>query len=172
MIWVEILSRHRDVAHRARFVEPGIRIGRGYDNDVIVDDPYVAAQHLRIERQEDGRLAAVDLGSLNGTFLDRERMRRERVVIDGDRPIRIGHTYLRIREAAHAVPTERSGRPETGAWPIALAVMLASATLGIEALWTWFGETGEPKASTYVIQLLVVAGAITGWVLNWTAATR
>ena len=38
MIWVEILSRHRDIAARFRFPGPEVRIGRGYDNDVIIDD--------------------------------------------------------------------------------------------------------------------------------------
>ena len=45
-------------------------IGRGYDNDVILDDPYVARRHLRYSRDEAGQLVAEDLGSINGTFLD------------------------------------------------------------------------------------------------------
>jgi pSer/pThr/pTyr-binding forkhead associated (FHA) protein len=56
MIWVEILSRHRDIAARFRIAAPEARIGRGYDNDVIIDDPYVAAQHLRVFRDEAGQL--------------------------------------------------------------------------------------------------------------------
>ena len=50
MIWVEILSRHREVVARVRIVGEEAIIGRGYDNDVIVDDPYVAARHLRVFR--------------------------------------------------------------------------------------------------------------------------
>ena len=44
----QILSRHRDVVARQRCEGAEIRIGRAYDNDVIVDDPYVAPRHLRI----------------------------------------------------------------------------------------------------------------------------
>jgi len=58
MIWVEILSRHRDITARVRTASPEVRIGRGYDNDVIVDDPYVAARHLRVFRDEAGQLVA------------------------------------------------------------------------------------------------------------------
>ena len=54
MMWVEILSRQRDVISRFRIDGPEARIGRGYDNDVVVEDPYVAAQHLRIFRDEAG----------------------------------------------------------------------------------------------------------------------
>ena len=68
MIWVEILSRHRDIAARFRIAAPEARIGRGYDNDVIIDDPYVAAQHLRVFRDEAGQLVAEDLGSATARF--------------------------------------------------------------------------------------------------------
>ena len=97
MIWVEILSRHRDIAARVRIAGPEARIGRGYDNDVIVDDPYVAARHLRVFRDEAGQLVAEDMGSVNGTFLDGSKSRLARIVVDGTKPIRIGQTYLRVR---------------------------------------------------------------------------
>src|SRR5437588_266662 len=38
MMWVEILSRHRDIAARFRITGTEARIGRGYDNDVIVEE--------------------------------------------------------------------------------------------------------------------------------------
>ena len=68
---------------RFRIAGPEARIGRGYDNDVIVDDPYVAAQHLRVFRDEAGQLIAEDMGSVNGTFLDGGKSRQARIVVDG-----------------------------------------------------------------------------------------
>lgn len=95
MIWVEILSRHhRDVAHRQRCDGAEVTIGRGYDNDVVVDDPFVSARHLRVQRDEQGRLVAEDLGSANGLFTERGRKRQASIVLHGDEPIRIGHTLL------------------------------------------------------------------------------
>jgi len=70
MIWVEILSRHQEVAARFRIAGTEARIGRGYTNDVIVDDPYVAPEHLRLFRDEAGGLVVEDLGTANGVFLD------------------------------------------------------------------------------------------------------
>src|SRR5450631_2783872 len=125
MIWIEILSRHRDVTARFRIAGPEASIGRGYDNDVIVDDPYVAAQHLRIFRDETGQLVAEDMGSANGLFLDGGKSRQTRIVVDGSHPIRIGQTFLRIRETSHAVERERVARPERrisrSPWPQHLA---------------------------------------------------
>lgn len=114
MIWVEILSRHRDITARVRIAGPEVRIGRGYDNDVIVDDPYVAARHLRVFRDEAGQLVAEDMGSVNGTFLDGGKSRLARIIVDGTKPIRIGQTYLRFRAINHEVERERVARPERG----------------------------------------------------------
>jgi hypothetical protein len=172
VIWVEILSRHRDVAARHRLAGPEVRIGRGYDNDVIVDDPFVAVQHVRVFRDEGGRLVAQDIGSANGMFLDRDKSRQARIVIDGERPIRIGHTYLRIRETGHTMPRERNGRLEGRAVPIALGAALGAAILGLQALSVWFAEVDEPRASHYVQSLLGIAIMAMVWVALWAILSR
>ncbi len=45
------------------------RIGRGTENDVVVDDPAVSRLHARVEK-EAGHYRIVDLGSTNGTAVD------------------------------------------------------------------------------------------------------
>jgi hypothetical protein len=173
VIWVEILTRHRDVAARHRFAQAELRIGRGYDNDLVLDDPHVAVHHLRVYRSEAGDLVAEDIGSANGLFVDRDRRRQERVVLDGDRVIRIGGVQLRLREPDHAVPRERlhgPERPPLQLWPAALA--LAAGILGVEALSLWLSETGEPKLSRYVTPLLAVGGIALAWTAAWTVLSR
>jgi hypothetical protein len=172
MIWVEILARRREVA--ARFCCPGeeARIGRGYDNDVVVDDPYVAAQHVRVFRDESGRLVAEDNGSAGGMFLQRNKSRQDRILIDGDRPIRIGHTYLRIREPNHPVEPERTTRPWRRALPVAATTALGVLVLGIEALYLWLGQTSEPKASAYLLPLLGMALVVAVWAGVWALLSR
>jgi hypothetical protein len=172
MIWVEILSRHRDVATRARLAGPEVRIGRGYDNDVVVDDPYVAARHLRIFRDDAGRLVAEDLGSANGMFWDRGKDRQERIVIDGKQPIRIGQTFLRIRESTHEVEGERIVPAEPGRRRIILAVALGALILGIDALKRWLTETTEPQISNYVTGPLTLAAIGVVWVGIWALLAR
>jgi pSer/pThr/pTyr-binding forkhead associated (FHA) protein len=171
VIWVEILSRHRDVASRHRCAGAEIRIGRGYDNDVIVDDPYVAVQHLRVFRDDSGQIVAEDIGSANGLFLEDARQRVQRVIVDGERPIRIGHTYLRLRGSHHTVPRERV--PERRrVWPIARIALLALATLGIEAGVLWLAEVTEPKLWTYLRELLTIAAEALLWGGCWAIVTR
>ncbi|MBO0752516.1 MAG: FHA domain-containing protein [Bradyrhizobiaceae bacterium] len=172
MIWVEILSRHRDVAARFRMAGDEAHIGRGYGNDVIVDDPYVANRHVRIFRDDTGQLVAEDAGSKNGLFLDRDGVRQVRIVIDPDRPIRIGQTRLRIRDASHAVPVERLARTPPQAWLAALAAGLGASALGFEALLIWLRQTGEPRASIYLNWLLLVCAWVLAWVSLWAVLSR
>jgi hypothetical protein len=172
MIWVEILSRHRDIAARFRIAAPEVRIGRGYDNDVIVDDPYVAARHLRIFRDETGQLVAEDLGSANGTFLDGGRIRLASLILDGRQPIRIGQTYLRVRDLNHAVEPERLARPQWRILPAVLAVALAAAILGIDAVKIWLTQVGETRASNYLTPLLSIVALIVIWVGIWALLSR
>ena len=172
MIWVEILSRHRDIASRFRLPGPEVSIGRGYDNDVIVDDPYVAARHLRVFRDEDGRLVAEDLGSANGTFLDGGKTRLPRILVDGQQPIRIGQTFLRFREAGHAVEPERVAPEGSDVLPIVAALSLGAAVLGLEAMTVWFGQVAEPRATSYLTPLLWASVAILVWIGMWALLSR
>ncbi len=172
MIWVEILSRHRDIASRFRFPGPEVSIGRGYDNDVIIDDPYVAARHLRVFFDEAGRLVAEDLGSTNGTFLDGSNKRLPRILLDGRHPIRIGQTFLRFREPGHAVEPERVAPERSGVLPVVAALVLAAAVLGLEAMSVWFSQVAEPRALNYLTPMLSASVVILLWVGMWALLSR
>jgi hypothetical protein len=172
MIWVEVLSRHRDVTARFRINARELSIGRSYDNDVILDDPYVAARHLRVFHDEAGQLMAEDLGSANGMYLDRGRSRLARVAIDGNVPIRVGHTLIRIRETSHAVESERLVRSASRFVQIAAAVVLGLALLALAAINVWFTQTSEPHLSDYLIPLLTLVGVGLIWIGMWSLLSR
>ncbi|GLH75897.1 hypothetical protein SSBR45G_08050 [Bradyrhizobium sp. SSBR45G] len=172
MIWIEILSKHRDVAGRFRVDAAEISIGRGYDNHVILDDPYVAARHVRIFRDGDGRLVAEDLGSANGLYLDRGKSRKPQLVLDGTKPIRIGQTLLRVRDAGHAVEPERLAGSERSALPIIAAIGLGAVLLAINAMLVWFAQVSEPHASDYLVPTLTMIGIVVAWVGVWALLAR
>ena len=172
VIWIEILTRSRDVATRLRFAGPEVRVGRGYDNDVVIDDPYVAARHLRVFRDEEGQLVAEDLGSVNGLYLDRDSRRRERILIDPERPLRVGHTLVRVRGPEYAVKTERMAAAQVHGMGLVLPVGLAAALLGIALITLWLSETGEPRTSRYLGPLLVWGLMVAAWVGIWAILTR
>ncbi len=170
MISVEVLSRHRDVVARYRSDASATTVGRAYDNDVVIDDPAVAAHHLRILRDEGGALIAEDLGSANGLFEGDSDKRSTRLVLDGDRPIRIGRTYLRVREASYAVPPERRLAMPMRVLPTVL--WLAAALLGLELVSLWLAETSEPKTAYYLLPPLIVAMLLLVWTTAWAILSR
>jgi hypothetical protein len=172
IIWIEILSRHREIAARFRAAGPEVRIGRGYDNDVIVDDPHVAARHVRVYRDEAGRLIAEDMGSTNGMFLDGSRIPLERTIVDGKQPIRIGQTYVRIRDSNYVVEPERVARPGLGTLPAAATVVLGALLLSVSALQVWLAQTSEPTALNYLTPLLWFGVGIFVWVGFWALLSR
>jgi hypothetical protein len=172
MIWVELLSRQQEITARFRLPGTEARIGRGYNNDIIVDDPYVAAEHLRLFRDDSGQLVVEDLGSANGVYLNGETQRLARIVVDGKQPIRIGQTFLRIREGSFAVEPERIGSPARTRWPIVLPAVLAVALLGLDEIRIWLAQTAEVQPSTYLAPLLAMCVTVLGWTGIWALLSR
>jgi hypothetical protein len=173
VIWVEVLSPHRDVLSRQRCELAGggeVLLGRGYDNDVIVDDPFVAPRHVRVFRDESGRLVAEDVGTVNGMFLDHETTRRDRIPIDGDAPLRIGRTWLRIRDASAAVAPEREEPRAARTWHAVF--LFTAALLALTLVETWIDDTGESKASTYVFPQFLVGAFVLAWTATWSVLSR
>jgi len=169
VIWVEIL-RHRDVAARFRFAGGQITVGRAYANDVVLDDPFVAPSHARISRDAEGGLLIEDLGTRNGLHLDRERTRRDRIVLDGKLPVRIGQTLIRVRSGDFTVAPERHNAPRRRLWP---AVALAgAATVALALVEQWTREIAEPKLMSYLIPLVVLVVTTLIWAGLWAAAGR
>ena len=73
-----------------------ITIGRADSSTLVVADDYVSTHHARLVPR-DGAWVLEDLGSTNGTFLDRARVTAPTPVPVGV-PIRIGKTTLELRK--------------------------------------------------------------------------
>ena len=88
-------------------------IGRDPDADIWIDAPGVSRRHAAVHLVADGERTIArleDLGSTNGTFVERRRLTRPLTLHDGD-AVRVGEATLTFRawSAANA-PTRRIGR--------------------------------------------------------------
>ena len=72
-----------------------ITIGRATDATLVLSDDYASSRHARLFPQ-DGQWIVEDLGSTNGTYLDRQKVTQPTPVPAGV-PIRIGKTVLELR---------------------------------------------------------------------------
>ncbi|MEU3692064.1 FHA domain-containing protein FhaB/FipA [Streptomyces narbonensis] len=74
-----------------------ITLGRAHDSTIVLDDDYASSRHARIYPDRDGQWIVEDLGSTNGTYLDRTRLTTATPVPLGA-PIRIGKTVIELRK--------------------------------------------------------------------------
>lgn len=128
-----------------------IRIGRGPENDVVVDDLRVSRRHAEI-RHEGTAFEVVDLGSHNGTFVNGQRVSRA-TVREGDL-IGIGGKVFRL--AGEAL---EEYEPAGQAWLLAASLstwtpdrkrrLLASVDLAIppKSLVAVVGPSGAGKTT-------------------------
>ncbi|MBT8239675.1 MAG: FHA domain-containing protein [Acidimicrobiia bacterium] len=72
-----------------------LTIGRSASCDVTLDDTFVSSQHARIAKT-DGGIVISDLGSTNGTYVDRARVTTPIQVGSGAR-VQIGSTVMEVR---------------------------------------------------------------------------
>jgi len=72
-----------------------ILIGRADDSTLVLDDDYASTRHARIAQQGDDWYVE-DLGSTNGTYLDRAKVTGPTRVPLGI-PVRIGKTVIELR---------------------------------------------------------------------------
>lgn len=80
---------------RLRLQAGPILIGRAEDSTLVLDDDYASTRHARLIQQGDG-WALEDLGSTNGTYLDRQKVTATTPVPVGV-PIRIGRSVMELR---------------------------------------------------------------------------
>jgi diguanylate cyclase (GGDEF)-like protein len=74
------------------------RIGRGTDNQVVLDGDSVSRRHAQIEKGPKG-WQVVDLGSTNGTYCNDDQVARPTTLANGDR-LKVGATIFKFLSGA------------------------------------------------------------------------
>jgi pSer/pThr/pTyr-binding forkhead associated (FHA) protein len=81
-VGVLVVKRGPNVGSRFALDADHVRAGRHPESDIFLDDITVSRRHAEIRREGDGYVV-YDAGSLNGTYLNRERVDRG-VLRNGD----------------------------------------------------------------------------------------
>lgn len=72
-----------------------LTVGRAGGCQITLDDTYVSQLHARVYRR-DGQLYVEDLGSTNGTYLNRKKVSAPIAIRKGDR-LQIGKTVMELQ---------------------------------------------------------------------------
>jgi len=129
------ITSGRDAGKRVPLDSPPVTIGRADDNRIILSPETAASRHHAELSEDDGFWSVRDLGSMNGTYVNGERIEWPRVLCDGDQIKIAGDTMVfgnlsgedtASDAAAHkgkAAMTRKSG---------ASTVVLDSGSAGVE----------------------------------------
>ena len=168
--YIEILAANGDVQQRQRIDSLPIRIGRGYDNDFILDDAHTAAAHAMVEDDGEGGLLLRDLGSHNGVI--HGGARRLEVALTGNTVVRLGHTLLRVRGADQPVAPERSDTTMHG-WEGTRPAVAGLAMIAVSAAFAnWLGDAENFEPISYLMIMAYAMGGGLVWASIWAVANR
>lgn len=172
LAWVEVVNRHGDVLARHPVHAWPFRIGRAYDNDLVLDDPYVAPRHLEATLGDDGSFHLRVMDGSNPLTVGRKRAPLTSAAVSGDEVARIGQTQLRLRPTDYAVPVEKRlrGRPVARRWPALLgsALLLSLVTLAN----SWLGYTSPDGFTLLVSPILTNLTVLLVWCGFWALICR
>ncbi|KNX36564.1 FHA domain-containing protein [Luteipulveratus halotolerans] len=80
---------------RGRSSQAGFTIGRGLENQIVVDDLLASRQHVRLVPRPQGGFEVHDLGSRNGTYVNGQRV--QHAGLSEGELLAVGHSRFTVR---------------------------------------------------------------------------
>jgi Inner membrane component of T3SS, cytoplasmic domain len=157
-----------------RFESFPVTIGRGFGNDIILNDPHVDAAQLRIDAQDSG-WTVTDLGAVNATEIGGRALQAARAHAASGAVVTAGGVKLRLLSPSHPInatePLKQAGllfRIARGVlpWIFFLLGMAAVAAGSYAAVWS-----DQPALSLWGAAAAAAGGMIV-WSALWAVAGR
>lgn len=178
---IEAFDRHGALLARAPITRWPVTVGRALDCDLVLDDPFVAPTHLRIDRTADApRTVQVEvLETRNGARLQAKESKQSKRHSQGERfdwpdgtPIDLGHTHITLRLADTPIAQEQA-LPQfpwlTAVTTAALMALVVAAALA--SSWLDAREASQYlKALPGVLLMLLLVLGI--WSGAWAVANK
>jgi pSer/pThr/pTyr-binding forkhead associated (FHA) protein len=164
------------VRQRVRLRAFPATIGRGFDNEVILDDRYVDPRHARLEWDGGGTLLLVDQQSVNGTFDVPSGQRVVRVALRSGSELRLGRTTLRFLDEAHQVEAALVEAAPTHPFALsespATALAICAATGVLLAINQYLGKTSRVTVAGLLGESLMALLVLMVWAGAWALVNR
>lgn len=167
--YIEFLTRDKQLKSRHRFEQLPITIGRAFDNDLVVDDPYVSHHHAIIESAESGHVYIRDLDSENGLIANGQQQSNYLIQDDS---IRLGHSNIRFKHAESKVAetlSDTTSHQWEGWLPGMVGLILLLCTTITSS---WLGTTEKFSILTVLSDISSVLLVVFLWVGAWGLITR
>ncbi|WP_423186111.1 FHA domain-containing protein [Alishewanella sp. d11] len=158
-IIIEVLNSRGQSTGLHKFNQAQIRIGRGFDNDLIIQDPHSCAAHAELSRDEQGQWQLRDLQSLNGTLNSQGKRENVIPITKNGQVVTLGKQRLRIilsdSSVAPTLPLTQGWHSLNWLSSTALLISLV-LLLSVDFIYsTWLGAIGE-NAERWHRQLILL----------------
>lgn len=148
-----------------------LTLGRALDNDVVIDDPHVAAHHARLVPAEDGTLQLQPLQTINGVRIDGRRAAGTVALPPGGAELQVGATRLRLRLAGEVLAPELPLPPGGGIGLLAPLLMGAVVMLLLLAE-HWISLDPGADYSAWLPTALGLPLAVAAWCGLWALMSK
>ena len=144
-----------------------ITIGRGWQNEVIINDEYVDGVHARLALNELNEVTIEDLSSANGTYIENKKIGQVARLVSGA-SVAVGDTTIVIHDTgAPVVPAlKRNGaRLFSNRFNSFGGVIAATVLVSLALLLSIFTMTGVASTGERILSTFLATGA---FLLIWT----
>jgi pSer/pThr/pTyr-binding forkhead associated (FHA) protein len=146
-IVIEIIpNRKNQMPRPVLYNKNSVTLGRAFDCDIIIDDPYIAPRHIEISSGEKG-LQIKDLNTINGVKHHKSLILNEKHYIKSGDEILIGRTKVKIYSSEHLIePEKRIGFSTFTRMALnryLQAILLFVAAFAMFFAWEWYLSTDK-----------------------------
>ena len=171
---LEVLDRDDHVKHYLPVASWPVTAGRALDNDLVLDDGYIAPHHFCVDADEAGVFVHVG-ETINGLRADERHFGHGERIPVGDQPLRldVGDSRLCLRLAHHAVAPEQPLRKPRSFWHAAWPTMVAGVlVLGVLLFNTWLDTDPDDVTRSLGGVLMSMALAAAVWSSGWSLVSK
>lgn len=168
-------KRHGRLSEYVKSSGDTLTLGRGYDNDVILSDHFVAPRQIRFNYEE-GKWHLKLLDHTNPVMLNNKPVSDEGAVINSGDELVIGHTHLNLLLSDH--PVEPTKKLLLSNWPYhkGLRIALPLIMLVLSALISMFAgyqeSTGKVRWGQLLSDGLIFIFMLVFWAACWALVGR
>ena len=170
---IEVFERDGRVGHSASVHGWPLTLGRALDNDVVLDDPHVAAHHATLSPDDQGSLV-LDVGdTVNGVEVDGRRhgARAQVALPAGGARLQLGGLQLRLRLPAEVLAAERP-LPVLGRAHLAGPLLAGLLFLLLGLFDHWLSLDPGADAAAWLPVAVGLPIAVAGWCVLWALAAK
>ena len=148
-----------------------LSLGRALDNDVVIDDPHVAAHHARLVQGDGGGVRLVSLPSINGVRVDGRRATTDVALPAGGAELQLGGTRLKLRLAGEVLAPELA-LPPGGRSSLVTPLLLGLAVLALVLAEHWVSLDPGADYNAWLQTALGLPVALAGWCGLWALMSK